>query len=77
MHLSTREHRRWFKRSSFYDNGRCIEDFNDADDDNDDVEATLFIHNEKLHTSEVEDVNNHTQDEEENDEENKDLVHFK
>jgi len=50
----------------------CIEYFNN------DVEAALFIHNEKLHTSEVEDVNNRTQNEEEKDEENKgDLVNFK
>lgn len=51
-----------------------IKDFNDDDDD--DVEVALLIHNEKLHTSEVEDINNRTQEEEEDKENKGDLGQY-
>jgi len=35
------------------------------------MKTPLLIHNKKVHTSEMEDINNRTQDEEEKDEENK------
>jgi len=52
-----------------------IKDFNNDDDD--DVEAALFIHNEKLHSVEVEDINNRTQDIEKEEEESEgDIISF-
>jgi len=53
-----------------------IKDFNNDDDD--DVEAALFIHNEKLHSVEVEDINNRTQDiEKEGEESEGNLINLK